>query len=102
MSVSERNYGFGDMQFWRYLERLASGKHPLIRWTGPDSLPRMNDKVSKKLQEWKLEITDIGKAVLQNKADFIELNGIHRWLGGVLLTEGAKIWRWDEQENKLF
>jgi len=101
ISVSERNYGFGDMQFWRYLERLAGGKHPLIRWTGPGSLPRMNGKVSKKGQEWKIEITDNGKAVLQNKADFVELNGIHRWLGGVLLTEGAKIWRWDEGKRIL-
>jgi hypothetical protein len=101
ISKLENNYGLGDMQFWRYLERLGSGDNPLIRWTGPASLPRMDDSSSKRLKQWKLEITNTGKAVLVNKADWIELNGINRWLGGAHLKEESPMWRWDEETKKL-
>ncbi|WP_162463113.1 DUF1835 domain-containing protein [Paenibacillus psychroresistens] len=102
ISKTEKNYGLGDMQFWRYLERLKSGKHPLISWKGPDSLPKMDGSANKKLNKWKLEITDIGKDVLANKADWIELNGTDRWLGGVHMIQGGSIWRWDASEGKLY
>jgi hypothetical protein len=101
ISKTEKNYGLGDMQFWRYLECLRSGQHPLIRWKGPDSLPKMDGSATKSLNKWMLEITDTGRAVLAYKADWLENNGIDRWLGGVHLSAGAAIWRWDESEGKL-
>jgi hypothetical protein len=61
----------------------------------------MDGSATKSLSKWILEITDTGRAVLANKADWLELNGIDRWLGGVHLSEGAHIWRWDEGAGKL-
>ena len=39
-------------------------------------------------------ITDAGRDVLGGARDFVELNGIDRWLGGVHLTP-ENVWRWD-------
>jgi hypothetical protein len=53
------------------------------------------------MEEWTFEITDAGKAILLNQADAIEINGINRCLGGILLTEAMPMWRWDEGNKKL-
>jgi len=39
-------------------------------------------------------ITDAGRDVIGGARDFVELNGIDRWLGGVHLTP-ENVWRWD-------
>jgi len=40
-------------------------------------------------------------SVLNGEEDFIKLNGIDCWLGGVHLQGGDSRWRWDEQNGKL-
>jgi len=47
-----------------------------------------------------LKLTLIGKQVLHNWVDWIQVNGIHRTLGGVSLSEGS-LWRYDENKRKL-
>jgi hypothetical protein len=42
-------------------------------------------------------ITETGQRVLQGQADFVELNGIDLWLGGVHLR-ADNLWRWDNQQ----
>jgi hypothetical protein len=101
ISQTENHYGLGDMQYWRYLERLGSGNHPLIRWEGPALLPRLDNLIQLNMEEWTFEITDAGKTILLNQADAIEINGINRCLGGILLTEAMPMWRWDEGNKKL-
>ena len=41
-------------------------------------------------------MTERGCAVLDGREDRIGLNGIDRWLGGVHLSGGEAVWRWDE------
>ncbi len=46
-------------------------------------------------------ITDHGKAVLNGDEDFVRLNGIDLWLGGVHLQGDEAEWRWDEDHYRL-
>jgi hypothetical protein len=72
---------------------LARGPRPLVRLNGRPSrgtLPR--DAV---------ELTGDGRRVAAGEADWIELDGIDRWLGGVHLVGHAVPWRWDAGARRL-
>jgi hypothetical protein len=43
-----------------------------------------------------VRLTDSGKSVLTGREDRITACGIDRWLGGVHLQSGDRIWRWDD------
>ena len=47
------------------------------------------------------EITEAGKAVVRAETDFVALNGIENWLGGVHLSGKTNLWRWDEDIKSL-
>jgi len=89
----------GDTTLWRCLDGLASGKYPLIFVNGPGRLPLW--KPPRNLAAWEVLITETGLEVLEGKKDWIELNGIDQWMGGVHFIRGNPIWRWDEQKRKL-
>jgi hypothetical protein len=91
----EKVYGFGDSQFWLSLKPLAGVASPLLSVDTTGSLEL------DEIQNVDLEITDVGRAVLHNEADHIELNGIDSWLGGVQLSGRSQIWRWDAATRKL-
>jgi hypothetical protein len=47
-------------------------------------------------------ITDVGRQLLDGKADWIKLQGgVDRWLGGVHLTGDQPKWRWDNEKKIL-
>jgi hypothetical protein len=48
----------------------------------------------------RFEITAYGLSVLNGDADFVALNGIDSWLGGVHLTANS-LWRWDESSGSI-
>lgn len=79
----------GDLSFWNIVLRLAGCTRPLVavRATG-DAQPRPGV-----LPSGTLALTPDGAAVLAGRADYIALNGIDRWLGGVRLTS-ERVWRW--------
>jgi hypothetical protein len=96
---AEPRYGLGDAQFWMALRRMSDAQQPLLKVANGGSA---NGKLSpQKIHEATFEITDTGAAVLKNQADFVDINGIDTWLGGVHLTGKTHIWRWDDQEQKL-
>jgi hypothetical protein len=39
--------------------------------------------------------------VLKGKTDFVVLNGIDLWLGGVHLHDKNNLWRWDQQSGTM-
>jgi hypothetical protein len=41
-------------------------------------------------------LTDTGRSVLAGRLDRVAACGIDRWLGGVHLQGGSRMWRWDE------
>ncbi|OGV37984.1 MAG: hypothetical protein A2X48_07715 [Lentisphaerae bacterium GWF2_49_21] len=91
----------GDAVFWIYLENLINCRYPLLKLKNckkfhpPAKFANINDFNSQKIL-----ITKTGIQVLQSKADWIELKGIDKWLGGVHLRE-KNVWRWDECGRKM-
>lgn len=95
---AEPAYGLGDAQLWLALERMSSGKQPLLtiengRGVGRELTPDIVRKAT-------FEITETGESVLREEADYVELNGIDYWLGGVHLSED-NLWRWDESSATI-
>ena len=46
-------------------------------------------------------LTDVGKAVLDGKDDFVRRNGIDAWVGGVHLQGHESDYRWEEDAQEL-
>jgi len=96
---AEPVYGLGDFQFWLALRRLSDAREPLLNVTNRSA---RNGKLdSDKVRQFAFEITEKGEAVLRGEADFVELNGIDLWLGGLHLSEHDPLWRWDELKQSL-
>lgn len=83
-------YGLGDTQFWVTLRRLADANQPLLRISGNVPSP-----------DTTIELTDLGRAVLRGDGDFVLLNGIEHWLGGVYLSDERNLWRWDDDSEAI-
>lgn len=45
--------------------------------------------------EWRVSLTASGADVLGNRLDGLATRPLERWLGGVHLRPGARLWRWD-------
>ena len=91
-------YGFGDAQVVLELKGLGKGQHPLLTMNNDGNLSLMD---SDKFLRASFQITDQGKAVLNGDEDFVRLNGIDLWLGGVHLQGNEAAWRWDEDNARL-
>ena len=94
---SESAYGLGDSQLCNELRRLARVTNPLIKIGAVSA----HEVASSPDLEATLELTEIGRAVLAGDSDFVGLNGIDQWLGGVHLDDCATNWRWDAQREML-
>jgi hypothetical protein len=95
---AEPVYGLGDAQFWNDLQRMIKVKHPLFTHTNmQDVKPAAENAVPLKAL---FALTEPGRAVLNGQSDFIALNGIDQWLGGVYLRP-ENLWRWDEQNQMM-
>jgi Domain of unknown function (DUF1835) len=95
---AEPVYGLGDFQFYLALKRLCDAQAPLLMAkSGIGSSALDSDQILKT----SFQLTDYGKAVLEGTTDFVELNGIDLWLGGVHLSEKNKVWRWDESRQQI-
>ena len=90
-------YGFGDAQIFLELKGL-NGPHPLLTMNNYGNVSPMD---SDRLLRASFQITDHGKAVLNGHEDFVRLNGIDMWLGGVQLQGTEAAWRWDEDHQRL-
>lgn len=93
--TAEPAYGLGDLQIRSDLLRMAEAAHPLIQLDSFDDSAGTNAWL-----KTKCEITETGRRVLAGQADFVQLNGIDLWLGGVHLINDT-LWRWDEQKQAL-
>ena len=81
--LEERTF-MTDATYRQYLRRLREADVPLLK--------ENNDG---------LELTDLGQAVLAGEKDWVAVNGMDRWLGGVHLQEGAPVWRWDSERGTI-
>ncbi|HEY7340735.1 MAG TPA: hypothetical protein VH591_07640 [Ktedonobacterales bacterium] len=95
----------GDWPFWQYVYELSQGPAPLlVRQDGmPFQLPEFS-KTSAPHPTFlaqELILTAQGASVLAGQADWLQLRGIDRWLGGVHLTGHEPAWRWDELQGRM-
>ncbi|MEP3277778.1 MAG: DUF1835 domain-containing protein [Stappiaceae bacterium] len=77
----------GDLMFLDILLNMQKTDRPLFKieyGSNPDHWPK-----------WRLSITPVGKAVLSGDTDYLSLNPPTRWVGGVRITPGKPVWRWD-------
>lgn len=87
----EERVFMGDSTFFRIMKRMTAGRAPLLSHDGTfDSRAEATGVFS---------LTDVGCAVIEGRADYIEVNGIDRWMGGVHLTDGS--FRWTGARVKL-
>lgn len=87
-------FGLGDSQFWNELKRLAEAGNPLLTVCGLDA-------ESSEYHQASFDLTATGREVLAGNRDFVELNGIDLWLGGVHMLDDGAVWRWDNDRTEL-
>jgi len=80
------------------LKKMGGGRTPLVTIENGQSLLEALD--SARLRDMKLALTSEGTAALKGEADFVAINGIDEWLGGVHLS-ADHLWRWDEVNRRL-
>ena len=83
--------------FWGDQKGLARGKTPLLAMGGSGSWPSRDHPSS----ELTLHLTPKGEEILKGADDWITMNGIDRWLGGVHLSGAKALWRWEGRGNRL-
>lgn len=66
----------GDSGYWQLLEKLATAEHPAI----------VLDRRGEKPNQWQVALSETGKRLLAGEVDWIVLNGIDHWVGGIHLS----------------
>ncbi|OMF37333.1 RNA polymerase subunit sigma-24 [Paenibacillus sp. FSL H8-0548] len=92
--------GMGDIQYWLCLRRLSLGSHPLLSIEGDGKFPGLHDSPEHFLQS-KVKLTELGTTVVKGHKNWISLNGIYQWYGGVLLKGDQPSWRWNPEHSAL-
>ncbi|CAA6803304.1 MAG: Unknown protein [uncultured Sulfurovum sp.] len=89
IKTEERRF-LGDSSFWNILKEMLEAKTPLLKINMP--LLPINPKQS-------IEITQMGREVLDGTKHWLMLEEIDKWIGGVHLTHD-NLWVWDGQTLK--
>jgi hypothetical protein len=102
---AEPIYGFGDAQFCLALLRVAGARKSLLTIEN-NANQRIDEQGQKALTPERvrhtgLELSEFGRSVLKGETDFVMLNGIDIWLGGVHLHDPNNLWRWHESSRRL-
>ena len=96
MQEAEARPFMGDHWVWVAVDRMARGDQPLV--TAP--LPPQAD-ITPEFATQRYDLTDAGQDVLDCRADYAELSGVDRWLGGVQIKGHAPDFRWDPDEREI-
>jgi hypothetical protein len=92
----------GDTIFAWYLEVLRQGRAPLVRSANGGSLAMPRERAdSAAFWNSHVVLTEVGRDILEGRADRVAVNGIDRWLGGVHLHGLRARWRWDDEAQRL-
>lgn len=87
----------GDSMLYAVIRELATGLNPLVAGAHP-RVGRLPDAELRDCQVW---LTALGKRVLAGRADWCELSGVARQLGGVTLSGSHPRWRFDPEADRL-
>ncbi len=76
----------GDSMYWCYLDDLAGAPQPAI----------ILNKHGEKPKDWDVELTPLGRDLLNDNAHWLELNPVQRWVGGVHIdVRNRPVWCYD-------
>ena len=89
-------YGFGDDHVWTSIRRLATARIPFLTL----SFPASESRESSRFIEAEVTPTSVGLDALAGKADYVSLNGIDQWIGGVHINN-VETWRWDDMLQSI-
>ncbi len=95
----EESRFMGDTVFWDYLGAMTRSQPPLLE-VANGGVFEAPDKRARERGEQRIAITDTGRQVLADEMDWVQINGIDKWLGGVHLETG-NVWRWDSERKEL-
>lgn len=91
----------GDWSFAWYVQRLSDCAHPLVvHLNGSRVIAPLRDTDGKAFWERQVQLTPLGQDMVRDRADFVRMNGIDRWIGGVYNTTSSH-WRWDPNRYRL-
>ena len=94
MHQGERAYHIGDSSLAEMAVTLAEASPALL------TLHRSGEAAARVLRGH-VALTETGRSVLSGAVDRIAACGIDRWLGGVHLHAGSRIWRWDDRRARV-
>lgn len=92
----------GDLSFYPLLVGMASAKHPVLQAADAHGWRLGEDGPA--LQKWTDSLvipTDAVRKMLEGHSDYVKLNGLDRWIGGVHLTGAQVARRWDRAASKI-
>jgi hypothetical protein len=95
---AEPVYGLGDFQFWNDLKRIGAASQPLLLI---DGLKMVSPDEAQDFTKSVFKLTEAGHTIRSAKDDFLKMNAVDFWLGGVHLSAQGQIWRWHEQRQQL-
>ncbi|CEK10512.1 DUF1835 domain-containing protein [Legionella hackeliae] len=92
LPITEDEYflGMGDVTFKQIVTSLAEAENPLIR---------IKERIDE-IEDSELELTKLGERVAQGEEDWIKINGIDEWRGGVHLTL-ENVWRYSLATHEI-
>jgi hypothetical protein len=83
-----------DLSLASLAETLSQTSPPLLTFD-PSGTPEPRDL------RGVVTLTPIGRSVLAGERDRVSTCGIDRWLGGVHLQSGGRVWRWDDARQRV-
>ena len=92
--MKEQRIFMGDLSFWGVLQSMMTSTPALLEASNEQIL---SDAVSSDQSVW---ITDAGRAVLSGALNFMALQPLDRWIGGVHLN-AENIWCWNADQLEI-
>ncbi|MCM3342852.1 hypothetical protein M3650_30550 [Paenibacillus sp. MER TA 81-3] len=81
-------------------QKISQGTHILLHIKGLISFPSFSNRAPE-FNDCRISLTETGRRVLAGQADWVVMNGMDEWLGGVRLEGRDASWRWDPSTHTL-
>ena len=81
----------GDLFFWSVVRDLIEAPKPPVTVSAGTSRLGWQKRV--------LKLTATGKDLLAGKLDWQSTSPLDRWVGGIVVIDGAPLWRWNPKKN---
>ncbi|MNO20065.1 ECF RNA polymerase sigma-E factor [compost metagenome] len=93
--------GMGDLEFWYRLKSMSERRpNALLEIQGSHSFPDYQKKTVPSFDKCVVALTKLGREVAAGEKDWVKVNGIDEWYGGLRLQDDVA-WRWNSEKKKL-